>query len=101
MPDNSAVIAELSNKFAAVEDTGSLALAGAELHDGDLAVKGEPMDAIHSGSGSIDEGVEKVRPGSFPYQLSAVSTPPFPISPPPADNSMTLMRNGIHHPVPH
>jgi len=88
-PDSSAAIAEESKQLAAVEDTGSSALAGAaELQDGDLAEKGEPMDA--TSSASIDEGVEKVRPVSLPDQLPAVSAPPLPISPPPADDSMDV-----------
>ena len=52
-PDGPAVVAEpeLSNKFAAVVDPGSSALAGAvELQDWALAEKGDRMDSKPSGS---------------------------------------------------
>ena len=90
-PDCSAVGAEpeLSNKFAAVAFTGSWALAGADgSQHRDPAEKGERMDSRPSGS--TDEGVEKVGWGVSPYQLSALSAPPFLVAPPLANAFMDV-----------
>ena len=82
-PDNSAMIAELSHKFAALKIIASPTAQATGPKDVD-----QRGPAAAEPSGSNDGEVEKVANGPLPCHREACSIQPSPISPP--DNEMDV-----------
>ena len=86
-PDNSAIIAELSQKFAALKIFASSTAQATEPKDAD---QGELAAAVAAEPFASNDGeVEKVGYGPLPCHMEACSMPPSPI-PPPDDHSMDV-----------